>query len=176
MFTSKEAYVREIAARLIASYLSDEESLKAVYFIMKAYREQPNAFSNFRSCEEPIDIASAFQWEDTDPAWFEFWQKVNEALVDEFYNTFGDEVDGVSAEDVAEAILESVVDEDADEDDEEVIDIYDAKGAPIKLWGLFNKADKVVLPTVFETRDEARECKDSGETVVPVILFAIEGK
>lgn len=172
MFASKESCVREITERILRSQLTDEEALSAVFNIIRLYRETPNAFSNFREMEEPLNISDSFPWDEAGREGSEYWQNVNAALVGVFQTM----TDGCDYPVCAEA---------DEQEDAEVIEFVDAEptdapanfnaiGPIIKGWGLFDREKAITVPAFFETRSEAHELKSPSESVVRAALFTID--
>jgi hypothetical protein len=160
MFASKEACVREIVGRVLDSRLNDEEAVSAVFNLIKAYRENPDAFGNFQTMVEPLDLSAAFQWDGAGPEGIAYWQNVNSALVGVFH-----EISEAGDHPVGE-----------DFKDEAPTTYYDAIGPMVEGWGLLNREKGITLPVFHKTRKDARSAKLQDTVVVRVAMFTIDEK
>lgn len=175
MYTERVQLVREVLSRLVASRLNDEDCTTAAFYALKAFRDNPRSFGDYRETTEPVNLLAAFQWADTDPKLMAFWTKVNDAMT------------GLYGELLAEAQFGDLVDENLDdcdgccdsddcceEDLVEIDELFLSRGPVAHGWTLFNKDTGETLPVFVSTRQAASDLRDPDETVSRAVLFSVE--
>jgi hypothetical protein len=176
---ARDEHVVELITRTLVSELDTQKKLSAMFFLLRAYREDPRAFKSFTGHVKPLGLTDCFEWIDTEPGNAKYWEEVNDAVVK------------VSTElDVIEKFLDNADLEDsfATENKEQVdeeeglnsisLDIYvpicvctnpcEQVDEPndtvvdnsVEAWGLKDLNSRSILPSAFKTRAEARDHRE----------------
>jgi len=176
MFIAKNQYVRELANRIVASRLGDEDCLSALFYMIKTYRENPRAFADFRLVGEPLDLLTAFQWSDEDPQWIEYWTKINDALVN-LYNEVCSEAEfeiQACADEECEAACPACEDCECDIESGIETQWFEAMGPAIKGYGLFDTHTDKVVQLFRRTESAAEQDAKDGQFVIRVVLVGLQ--